>query len=125
MEQKEQKPKLNVTKEELIPYIILYGQSIHKQINDAKKKYGSMFNNKNKISEAFRKFGDPVTSAQKYADEYDKITERRSDLPASVRYIVRDVCERALGQCIYDKMRETMKEEKPKKSKKNGKTKEH
>ena len=39
-----EQPELNITKDELIPYIKTQGELLAKEINKAKEKYGSRYN---------------------------------------------------------------------------------
>ena len=42
--------------------------------------------------------------AEKFADEWFLILQKKSSLPASVRYPVRDICQAAMNQCYHDKL---------------------
>lgn len=95
---------LNITKEELIPYIKHQGVMLALEINKAKKKYGSRYNTKNKFEIMRNKFGDPLWCAESFADEWFLILQKKSSLPASVRYPVRDICQAAMNHCYHDKL---------------------
>ena len=96
--------ELKITRDELIPYIKWQGIELAEEINNAQKKYGSRYNTKNKFEIMRYKFGDPRRSAEKFADEWFLILQKKSSLPASVRYPVRDICQAAMNQCYHDKL---------------------
>ena len=104
-DQKEQ-VQVSVSTEELIPYIKKQGEAVAKQVSEARDKYGARYNSKNRVEEMYSRFGDPKFSltAEKFAKEYMLILQKKSSLPASVRYIVRDICAAAMNECYHDKV---------------------
>ena len=105
--------KVKVSTEDLIPYIKMYGADLKKQMAKAKEKYGVRYNEKNKAAELIRRFGDPEQVPEEYAKEYLLILQKKSTLPASVRYCVRDVCAIAMNHYLFDlqqKQKEGQKE---------------
>lgn len=107
----ERKQQLTVSKEELIPYIKNQGIKLAEKMMDARKKFGNSYNNKNKAEEMIRRFGDPRICPQKFAEEYFLLMAKTSQLPASIRDIVKDVCEAAYVNCFYDKLRKVREQE--------------
>jgi hypothetical protein len=109
-----EQPQITITKEEVIPYIIKQGEGLSKQVREAKEKYGPRYNHRNNIEMMYEKFGNPNTRfvAEKFADEFLLIQQKKSSLPASVRYVVRDICSAAVNQCFYDKMKRLAEESK-------------
>lgn len=120
MEEQKKTPTLSLSVEDLKPYIQNQGKRLNDEIAKAKNKYGPRYNEKNKFEEMFRRFGDPSTpfGAEQFAKEYILILQKKSALPASVRYPVRDICEAAMNECYYDKMvafaKDQKEHEKPK-----------
>ncbi|MBR6606943.1 MAG: hypothetical protein IKK92_13950 [Prevotella sp.] len=112
-----EQPELNITKDELIPYIKTQGELLAKEINKAKEKYGSRYNTKNKFEIMRDKFGDPRWCAEQFANEWFLILQKSSKLPASVRYPVRDICQAAMNQCYHDKLVALYKKQQEEKAK--------
>jgi hypothetical protein len=123
MTEQKEAPTLSVSVEDLKPYIQKQGKRLNDEIAKAKNKYGPRYNEKNKFEEMFRRFGDPSTpwGAEQFAKEYMLILQKKSDLPASVRYPVRDICEAAMNECYYDKMVALAKAQKEAKEKEDEK----
>ena len=117
-----EQPTLNISKDDLIPYIKKQGEELAKEIRKAKDEYGSRYNTKNKLESMYDKFGDPrwQPDAEKFATEYFLILQKKSSLPASVRYPVRDNCEAAMNQCYHDKLVALYKKQQEEKEKGNG-----
>ena len=105
------KQQLTVSKEELVPYIKTQGIKLHEQLVDAMKKYGARYNRKNRAEEMIRRFGDPMICPERFADEYFLLRAKTSQLPASIRDIVREVCDAAYIDCFYDKLRKVREQE--------------
>ena len=107
--------------EDLKPYIQKQGKRLDDEIAKAKNKYGPRYNEKNKFEEMFRRFGDPSTpwGAEQFSKEYILILQKKSALPASVRYPVRDICSAAMNECYYDKMVALAKDQKEHEKPKN------
>ena len=104
-DQKEQ-VQVSVSTEELIPYIMKQGEAVAKQVREARAQYGDRYNNKNKVEEMYSRFGNPKyrPDAEKFAKEYMLILQKKSSLPATVRYPVRDICAAAMNECYHDKV---------------------
>ena len=98
--------KITITEKDLVPYIVKQGEDLYKRIKDAKQKYGSRYNRKNKIEEMYYHFGNPmyIAHAQKFAKEYMLILQKKSTLPAAIRYPVREICDSAMKSCYMKKM---------------------
>lgn len=107
----ERKQQLTVSKEELVPYIKNQGIKLAENMMDARKKFGNSYNKKNKAEEMIRRFGDPRMCPEKFAEEYFLLMAKTSELPASIRDIVKDVCEAAYVNCFYDKLRKVREQE--------------
>lgn len=107
----ERKQQLTVSKEELVLYIKNQGIQLAEKLTDARKKFGDRYNSKNKAEEMIRRFGDPKTCPERFADEYFLLMAKTSQLPASIRDIVREVCEAAYVNCFYDKLRKVRENE--------------
>ena len=107
----ERKQQLTVSKEDLVPYIKTQGILLAEKMVDARKKFGDRYNKKNKAEEMIRHFGDPRMCPERFADEYFLLMAKTSQLPASIRDIVRDVCEAAYVNCFYDKLRKVREQE--------------
>ena len=82
------------------------GEAVAKQVREARAKYGDRYNNKNKVEEMYSRFGNPKyrPDAEKFAKEYMLILQKKSSLPATVRYPVRDICAAAMNECYHDKV---------------------
>ena len=107
----ERKQQLTVSREELVPYIKTQGIKLSEKMADARKKFGDRYDYKNKAEEMIRRFGDPKTCPERFADEYFLLIAKTSQLPASIRDIVREVCEAAYIDCFYDKLRKVREQE--------------
>lgn len=107
----ERRQQLTVSKEELIPYIKNQGIQLAEKLVDARKKFGDRYNKKNKAEEMIRRFGDPRICPERFADEYFMLRAKTSQLPASIRDIVREVCDAAYVDCFYDKLRKVREQE--------------
>ena len=104
--------QITITKEEIIPFIIEQGNALADQVKEAKKKYGPRYNHRNNVEMMYDKFGHPETNPQKFADEFLLIQQKKSNLPASVRYIVRDICTAALNRAFAAKIQKLQEESK-------------
>ena len=107
----ERKQQLTVSKEELAPDIKTQGIKLAEKLMDARKKFGYRYNYKNKAEEMIRRFGDPRTCPKRFADEYFRLIDKTSQLPASIRSIVLDLCAAAYVNCFYDKLRKVREQE--------------
>ena len=107
----ERKQQLTVSKEELIPYIKTQGIKLAEKLMDARKKFGDRYNKNNKAEKMISRFGDPRTCPERFADEYFLLMAKTSQLPASIRDIVREVCDAAYVNCFYDKLRKVREQE--------------
>ena len=105
-EKQKEASTLSVSVEDLKPYIQRQGKRLDDEIAKAKNKYGHRYNEKNKFEEMYRRFGDPSSpwGAEQFAKEYMLILQKKSSLPASVRYPVRDICAAAMNECYHDKV---------------------
>lgn len=121
MVEQKKAPTLSLSVEDLKPYIQKQGKRLDDEIAKAKNKYGPRYNEKNKFEEMFRRFGDPSTpwGAEQFSKEYILILQKKSALPASVRYPVRDICSAAMNECYYDKMVALAKDQKEHEKPKN------
>ena len=106
--------QITITKEEIIPFIIEQGNALADQVKEAKKKYGPRYNHRNNVEMMYDKFGHPERKfeAEKFADEFLLIQQKKSNLPASVRYIVRDICTAALNRAFAAKIQKLQEESK-------------
>ena len=116
--------ELTIKKEDLVPYIQKQGEEIKKMLNKARLELGSRYNPKNRFQELYRRFQDPQFNPEPFAEEFLLIIQKKSKLPAAVRYVVRDICEAAYRQCLSDKLeeynrRKKREELKPKRSEEN------
>ena len=121
MAQEKEQPTLSVTTDEMVPYIMKQGEELHKHVQEARKKYGDRYNRKNHFEVMYERFGNPRyrPDAEKFAKEYLLILQKKSSLPASVRYPVRDICEAAMNQCYHDKLVALYKKQQEEKEKGN------
>ena len=99
------KKTIEISLEDLVPYIMRQGRALSEEVEKAKKALGVRYNEKNNVENMYRRFGDPCLVPEAFAREYLLILARQSTLPASVRYIVRDVCAAAYRQCYLDIVR--------------------
>ena len=106
MADQKEKVQVSVSTEELIPYIMKQGEEVAKQVRAARNKYGDRYNRKNKVEEMYSRFGNPKyrPDAEKFAKEYMLILQKKSLLPATVRYPVRDICAAAMNEWYHDKV---------------------
>ena len=119
MAQEKDIPQLSVTTDELVPYIIKQGKALSRDVQEARKKYGSRYNERNKVEEMYSRFGNPkfTTDAEKFAKEFLLILQKKSTLPAAVRYPVRDICQQAMNACYQDKLVRYWKQQEEQKAK--------
>ena len=104
-------PQVTVTDRDLIPYIKKQGELLSEQVSKAKEKYGSRYNTKNKVEEMYHRFGNPKWEPERFAKEYFLIMQKKSNLPATVRYPVQDICAAAMNECYHDKMMTLIKQQ--------------
>lgn len=101
------------TKEDLRPFIRNVGNEIDKMLADAREEYGARYNKKNQYEELYRRFCNPQKDPDKFYDEYLLIMAKKSQLPASVRKSVDEVCKIATKRYIIDfHLKHQKKEEK-------------
>lgn len=98
--------KITITKDDLVPYIQEQGKMLNKSLWKAIEKYGCRYNDKNKFEVMKHKMGDPENAldAKRYAEEFILILQKKSTLPAAIRYPVRDICNSALKSCYQKKI---------------------
>ena len=121
MAQEKEQPTLSVTTDEMVPYIMKQGEALSKQVQEARNKYGSRYNEKNNVERMYHSIGNPKYQyiAEQFAKEYLLILQKKSSLSASVRYPVRDICEAAMNQCYHDKLVALYKKQQEEKGKGN------
>ena len=112
MEKKLTGADIKFTAGELVPYIERVGEDLNKKVSAAKYELGDRYNYKNHIEEMYRRFGDPARVPEKFAEECMLIVKKKSTLPAAVRYPVTDVCNAALNQLFFDKLKKKAEEKK-------------
>ena len=99
------KSKVTVTKANLVPYIEKEGKRLADMLSKARMELGARYDPKNSIEQMYAKFGNPKFEPEKFFDEYILIIDKKSQLPASIRYTVRDVCLNAHRQCALDMLK--------------------
>lgn len=105
------KSKVMVTRKDLVPYIEKEGARLADMLSKARIELGHRYNTKNSIEQMYAKFGNPRYEAEKFFDEYILIIDKKSQLPASVRYTVKEVCVAAHRQCALDMFKAQQKAE--------------
>lgn len=105
---------LTFNKEMLRPFIEKEGKRIADTLSEARIKYGARYNKRNAYEQLYNKFGNPRYEPDKFYDEYVLILAKQSQLPASIRYTVRDIVLCAAKECIDAAIRaEQEKQAKP------------
>lgn len=104
----EKKEQQSITVEELVPYIEKQGRKLIQYCNDQRKKYGDRYNRKNKIEDMYNRFGNPAYKPQIFADEYFLILQKKSNLPAAFRDVIKSIGDAAFMDCYFDR-RKAMK----------------
>lgn len=98
--EKQQDNSLTLNKEMLRPFIEKEGKRIAETLSQARIKYGARYNKRNAYEQLYSKFGNPRYTPDKFYDEYVRILAKQSQLPASIRYTVRDIVLCAAKECI-------------------------
>ena len=93
----QEETKVKVTYDDLKPFIVEVGKEIHNMLVEAKKKYGNRYNNKNRYEVMYKRFGDPLQDPERFYDEYGLILQKKSELPAIVRYTVESIMQTAFS----------------------------
>lgn len=93
----QEETKVKVTYDDLKPFIVKVGKDIEKMLLEAKVKYGYRYNERNRYEMMYQKFGRPELDPNKFYDEYGLILQKKSDLPASVRYTVAEIMQTAFS----------------------------
>ncbi len=93
----QEETKVKVTYDDLKPFIVEVGKKIHNMLVEAQKKHGNRYNNKNRYEELYKRFGDPRKDPERFYDEYGLILQKKSELPASVRYTVESIMQTAFN----------------------------
>ena len=106
--------QITITIDELVPFIKKEGEALAEQIEEARVKYAGRYNSKNNIELMYRDMGHPEWFPERFAKEFYLIQNRKSNLRASVRYVVRDLCSVALEKAIQAKIEKLEKESKQK-----------
>lgn len=89
---------MQMTKDELCPFIEAQGKELQRMILNARMKFGKRYNYRNQYQLMIDKFGNPEKNPEKYYDEYRLILQKKSKLPASVRYTVDEI--QSGGICV-------------------------
>lgn len=108
-ETNEKEKDLTISAADIVPYVKKIGEDIIKKTKEMHCKLGDRYNRKNVFEEMYRRFKDPAEEPEAFAAEYFKIIEKKSTLPAAVRYTVSHICTIALNQCYADKLMEQRK----------------
>ena len=98
-------PAVDISAKDLVPYIQRKGEMLLQEVVEARVKYGPRYNTRNNVEQMSTRFGNPKYDAEKFAKEYMLIIQEKSNLPASVRYVVRDLCDEAFNECYQDKVK--------------------
>ena len=106
--------QITITIDELVPFIKKEGEALAKQRKEAQDKYGARYNYKNNVELMYHDMGSPEWVPERYAEEFYLIQNRKSNLRASVRYVVRDLCSVALEKAFQAKIEKLEKESKQK-----------
>lgn len=93
----QEETKVKVTYDDLRPFIVEVGKQIHNMLVEAQKKYGNRYNNKNRYEVMYKRFGDPIQDPERFYDEYGLILQKKSELPAIVRYTVESIMQTAFS----------------------------
>ena len=115
-------PSRQITKEDLVPYVIQQGENLKKKVQEYRLKYGARYNMKNAIEELFRRFGRPEEKPMEFIEEYTLILLKKSKQPAVIRPVIADIGNAAYTNCYLDRMN-AIKEWKAKHAPKAKKTK--
>lgn len=106
--------QITITIDEFVPFIRKEGEALAERIKEARVKYGERYNSKNNIELMYRDMGYPEWFPERFAEEFYLIQNRKSNLRASVRYVVRDLCSVALEKAFQAKIEKLEKESKQK-----------
>lgn len=98
----QQLPTPSFAKDEMLPFFVEAGKEIKRVLNAARLKYKERYNRRNEYELMLQKFGDPEKNPENYYDEYLLIMAKKSQLPASVRNTVDEVCKTATKRYIID-----------------------
>ena len=71
-------------------------------LQEARTKYGHRYNKRNEYEMLYQKFGDPAVNPELFFSEFLLILAKESKLPASVRYTVKKVVDRAVDVFLND-----------------------
>lgn len=72
--------------------------SMHKMLDDARRKYGDRYNRKNEYEECLRRFD--LDNPENTLKEYDLIMAKQSKQPSSVRGVIRQIGENSFRYAI-------------------------
>ena len=72
--------------------------SMHKMLDDAKRKYGDRYNRKNEYEQCLRRFN--LDNPEDTLKEYDLIMSKQSKQPSSVRWVIRQIGDNAFRYAI-------------------------
>lgn len=103
-----EEPKL--TKESLRPYIIKEGERIKKMLDQARLKFMDRYNDKNEYEKMYERFGRPEKEPDKFFNEFNLIAEKKSKLPASVRYTLEKILRNVLDEYWLEFLNRTEEE---------------
>lgn len=81
--------------------------SMHKMLDDAKRKYGHRYNWKNEYEECLRRFN--LDNPEDTLKEYDLIMAKQSKQPSTVRGVIRQIGENAFRYAIKKYLNEQQK----------------
>lgn len=101
-----------ITKESLRPFIVKEGERIKKMLYEARMKFMERYNANNEYEKMYERFGRPEKDPDKFFDEFNLIAEKKSKLPASVRYTLEKVLNDVLYEFRLDYLRRVEEEKK-------------
>ena len=107
MEQVNQKPQNGgfvIPREYLLQGIGEAVKDLKKELERARKKYGSRYNWKNDFEGCIRRFG--LEDNEKLLNEYEKICQKKSNEPSSIRSVICQIGDNAREYALKKYIRE-------------------
>lgn len=80
--------------------IVEEGKKLHKMLTRKREELGGRYNKKNEFELLYQKFGDPRVNPDIFYREYGMILQKKSKVPASIRYTIKKIMDAVMFNFI-------------------------
>lgn len=85
--------------------IVEEGKKLHKMLTRKREELGYRYNEKNEFELMYQKFGDPRINPDIFYREYGMILQKKSKLPASIRYTIQKIMDAVIFNFVLSQQK--------------------